>query len=537
MRTVNKRRLYSCLTLLVIALCWTLLTPVQAQDQIADVKAPIVVDGRKILQVGKAGDFTAAERAEPVNDQLERGVKSDKEPEINVEQRNNQPALMLNGRYLITVTTPDVAAAISPQEQADRWAEKLEDAIATAQSERSRQYREQAWIISVAVILATLTLHWLLGRLWKLLLQRALRRIAPSEVTEGNQGVRLSLKATLAIARLVLWCGAVLYVANLFPASRQLSYQLTNGLGEVFTAPLFAVSDRAFSLIDLLTLLALFWALVVGIDTLTQLLQTRILARTGIARGAQEIVAVIVKYALLVVGTIVLLQVWGLDLSSLTILGSAVGVGIGFGFQDIAKNLGSGLVLLFERSIQVGDFIEVNDHMGIVERVGARSIILRTLDQISVIVPNSRLLEDEVINWSHNRAPSRLHLPVGVAYGSDLKAVKESLLQAAEDHAEVVASPPPRVIFVGFGDSSLNVELLIWLRRPERQLLVKSDLYFHIDEILRQRKIEIPFPQRDLHVRSGEIRLSESLETSLLRLLDGTENQALEPPHPSDKAP
>ncbi|PZD71736.1 Mechanosensitive channel MscK [Acaryochloris thomasi RCC1774] len=539
MRIVNRRRLFPCLTLFVVtlSLCWTLLTPVQAQESAA-IRAPVVVDGREILKVGKAGDFTAEERAEQVAGPLERAVSANKKPRIEVEERNNQPALMLNDRYLMTITAADVDAAISPQFQADRWANKLEDAIATAQSERSLQYREQAWIMAAAVALAALGIHLGLGRLQTFVLRRVLHQLPdPSESVEGNQGIRLSFRAILAIARLVLWCSAVLYIANLFPASRQLSYEVTTALNTVFTAPLFTVSNSAFSLIDLLILLALFWALVVGIGTLTQLLQTRILARTGMARGAQEIVAVIVKYALLVVGTIVLLQVWGLDLSSLTLLGSAVGVGIGFGFQDIAKNLGSGLVLLFERSVQVGDFIEVNDHMGTVERVGARSIILRTLDQISIIVPNSRLLEEEVINWSHNRAPSRLHLPVGVAYGSDLNAVKESLLKAAKDHTDVVKSPPPRVVFVGFGDSSLDFELLIWLRRPERQLLVKSDLYFHIDAILRQRNIEIPFPQRDLHVRSGEIRLSESLEAGLLHLLNGNAGHPSKSSQPNEEAP
>ncbi len=524
--------------MIVLSLCWVLLSPVKAQEGLVAAKAPIVVDGREILKVREAGDITAAERAEQINEQLEKAVKSDQDPEIKVEQRNNQPALMLNGRYLMTITAPDVTAPITPQNQADRWVKKLGDAIATARSERSLQYREQAWLITLAVIGAALAIHWLLGRLWKLARRRVLRRLRTSvEPTDNHQGIRLSFRVTLAIARLVLWCSAILYTANLFPLSRQFSYEITAGLRAVFTAPLFTVSNSAFSLVDLLILLALFWALIVGVGTLTQLLQMRILDRTGMARGAQEIVAVIVKYALLVVGTIVLLQVWGLNLSSLTILGSAVGVGIGFGFQDIAKNLGSGLVLLFERSVQVGDFIEVNDHIGLVERVGARSIILRTLDQISVIVPNSRLLEDEVINWSHNRAPSRLHLPVGVAYGSDLNVVKDALLKAADDHTEVVSNPSPRVVFIGFGDSALDFELLIWLRRPERQLFVKSDLLFHIDALLRQKNIEIPFPQRDLHVRSGEIRLSESLEASLLHLVNGKASPASDVSFVSDDKP
>jgi small-conductance mechanosensitive channel len=254
----------------------------------------------------------------------------------------------------------------------------------------------------------------------------------------------------------------------------------------------------------------------------TQLLKSRILKIAGMNRGAQEAVAIVTKYGLIFIGTLVLLQVWGLDISSLTIVVSALSVAIGFGLQDIAKNFGSGLVLLFERPIQVGDFVEVGEYSGTVERIGSRSTVIRTLDRVSIIVPNSRFLENEVINWSHDNPVSRLHLPVGVAYGSDIRAVEAALLDAAKGHPDVLLVPPPNVLFLGFGDSSLDFELLVWSAEPSKQYYLKSELYFRIYALLEQREIEIPFPQRDLHVRSGSLPLDvpPGVREALVQWLD-----------------
>jgi small-conductance mechanosensitive channel len=302
--------------------------------------------------------------------------------------------------------------------------------------------------------------------------------------------------------------------------TRRWSYRITNSLIASFTSPILTLGQRAYSITDLLILMGLLLGLVAFASFVTNLLRSRILQVTRINQGAQEAVTIITKYTLIFVGTIVLLQVWGLDLSSLAILASALGVGIGFGFQDIAKNFGSGLVLIFERPIQVGDFIEVSDYKGTVERIGARSTVIRTLDRISIIVPNSRFLETEVINWSHRNSISRLHLPVGVAYGSNTSTVKAALLDAAKDHPDVLTVPPPRVFFIGFGSNSLDFELLVWIAEPSKQYLFKSDLYFRIEAMLRQHQIEVPFPQRDLNIRSGSlsVELSSELEQVLLQL-------------------
>lgn len=498
-----------------------LLTPVQAQSA---GKAPVVLDGRQIFQVSDSENFTAKERADQINFQLKAVVQSLEPPAVSVEERNQVPTILVNDRYLLTVTQRDVEPGSNPDEQARAWAEQIKTLVGQAQAERSAQFTQNALLNSAGILLVAIALHWGLGQLWRLFLRNLLQmfRSVGHERDHPDQpsALDLLLKLTLAIARTGLWVATALYITNLFPLTRRWSYRITNSLIASFTSPILTLGQRAYSITDLLILMGLLLGLVAFASFVTNLLRSRILQVTRINQGAQEAVTIITKYTLIFVGTIVLLQVWGLDLSSLAILASALGVGIGFGFQDIAKNFGSGLVLIFERPIQVGDFIEVSDYKGTVERIGARSTVIRTLDRISIIVPNSRFLETEVINWSHRNSISRLHLPVGVAYGSNTSTVKAALLDAAKDHPDVLTVPPPRVFFIGFGSNSLDFELLVWIAEPSKQYLFKSDLYFRIEAMLRQHQIEVPFPQRDLNIRSGSlsVELSSELEQVLLQL-------------------
>jgi small-conductance mechanosensitive channel len=324
----------------------------------------------------------------------------------------------------------------------------------------------------------------------------------------------------LSIARISVWVAAILYIADLFPDSRAISQQIRDVLISSFNAPILTLGKSSYSIINLSILGALLFGLILLVRAFIDIFKDRVLSIAGLNRGAQEAITVIVQYTLIFIGTLVLLQIWGLDLSSLTILASALSIGLGIGLQNIAKNFGSGLILVFERPIQVGDFIEVGDLHGTVERIGARSTEIRTLDRVSIIVPNSRFLDSEVINWSHGNPISRLHLPLGVAYGSDPQQVRTVLIESASGHPKVLASPAPSLLFKGFGDSSLDFELLVWTAEPDKQFLLKSDLYFLIYEVLNQNQIEIPFPQRDLHLRSGKVEISSQLESALIGLAD-----------------
>jgi small-conductance mechanosensitive channel len=311
-----------------------------------------------------------------------------------------------------------------------------------------------------------------------------------------------------------------------------------------FTAEVIPLGNTRYSLEDIIVLVVMILGVVIASKIIADLFKARILSLARINRGAREAIAIILRYVLLLIGLFVLLPVWGVDLSSFAILASALGVGIGFGFQDIAKNFGSGIVLVFERPIQVGDFVEVGEFLGTIERIGARSTLIRTLDQVSIIMPNSRFLEDEVINWSHDNPVSRLHLPVGVAYASDVDKVRDVLIEAAQNHPFILSHPKPHVLFQGFGDSSLDFELLVWTRDPSKQLYIKSDLNFRIERLFRENQVEIPFPQRDLHVRSGALPLAvpEDLARWLRQQSNGdrpispsSDTSPADSPHPHPK--
>lgn len=235
--------------------------------------------------------------------------------------------------------------------------------------------------------------------------------------------------------------------------------------------------------------------------------------RYELDRGVQFTFDKAFHYIIMVLAVIISLSTVGFELSALTVFAGIVGVGIGFGMQNIASNFISGIILLFERPIKVGDRVIVNDIIGDVQRINMRATVIKTLDNEHIIVPNSYFLEEHVINRSYSDKVMRLVIPVGVAYGSDVQLVKRLLLQVADDEAEVSPTvrsiPEPFVYFKEFGDSSLNFELFVWISDPTHVIRIRSELNFRIDAIFRKHQVEIPFPQRDLHVRSIDSSLTD----------------------------
>ena len=232
----------------------------------------------------------------------------------------------------------------------------------------------------------------------------------------------------------------------------------------------------------------------------------RTLRRRSVDEGVVDAFVHIGRYLFLAIGTLVILQSAGIDLSALTVLLGALGVGLGFGLQNVTSNFVSGLIILIERPIKIGDRVEVGDLTGTVRHVGARATTIVTNDEIAIIVPNSEFISSRVTNWSYTGRTVRFHVPVGVAYGSDVERVREVLLDVARRHRGVVSDPKPDVIFHGFGDSSLDFELRVWtMDYIHVPLIFRSELNFAVWHALKEAGVEIPFPQRDLHVRSGAL--------------------------------
>lgn len=219
-------------------------------------------------------------------------------------------------------------------------------------------------------------------------------------------------------------------------------------------------------------------------------------------RGLAESITRLGQYAFVIVGLILALAVMGVKLQNFALIAGALGIGVGFGLQNVVNNFASGLILLFERPVRVGDTVVVGNTWGTIQKIGLRSTLMLTLDESEMIVPNGDLVSEKVINWTLTSPIARVFLPVGVAYGSPIAQVQEILHQAAFAHPSVLKEPPPQALFMAFGDSSLDFELRVWVGDIRLRMEMRSVVLAEMDRRLRGAGIHIPFPQRDLHLRS-----------------------------------
>jgi small-conductance mechanosensitive channel len=238
--------------------------------------------------------------------------------------------------------------------------------------------------------------------------------------------------------------------------------------------------------------------------TLRALLEAEFFPRRRFDRGVRDAIKKLLHYSLVLIGFLFAMTMVGVELKNFAVLAGAFGIGIGFGLQNIVNNFVSGLILLFERPIKVGDMLIVDNEWGTVRKIGLRSTVVTTLEESEIIVPNSLLVAEKVTNWSLTSALCRLAIPVGVAYGSDVPLVLRVLVEAGKENTLVLDEPAPSPLFRGFGDSSLDFELRIWISDVRDRFQVRSEICQYIDRRFREEGVVIPFPQRDLHLRSVE---------------------------------
>ena len=271
---------------------------------------------------------------------------------------------------------------------------------------------------------------------------------------------------------------------------------------DAFLKASFRVGSATISVSVILTFLLVIAATFLLAAALRFVLDGEILPRLKIERGLAFTVSTTVRYAVLVGGVLLAFSAADISLSRVTLLAGALGVGLGFGLQNLVSNFISGLILLFERPIEVGDVVDVGSLLGEVRRIGMRSSTIRTAEGAEVVVPNSDLISKSVINWTLSDRRRRIEIKVGVAYGSDPEKIIGLLLEAAADHPEALDDPPPAAFFMGFGESSLDFVLHVWASRFEQGLALQSALRRAVHRVLGEAGIEIPFPQRDLNLRS-----------------------------------
>jgi small-conductance mechanosensitive channel len=277
-----------------------------------------------------------------------------------------------------------------------------------------------------------------------------------------------------------------------------------NKLKPIWNFELFNLGDTVFTTRSFLILIASLFLLIYVTAKIRKLLVSKIFPRYDMNVGVSQSIATIIRYLLVIIGLFIIFQTSGIDLSAIGLLVGALGIGIGFGLQNITNNFISGIIILFERPVKVGDRIEVDDLAGNIVNISARATTIITNDNIAVIVPNSDLVSTRVINWSHNNRSVRLNFPVGVSYNEEPDKIRKLLIEVADSNAGVLQNPPPDVLFENFGDSSLDFNLRVWTDEySDKPKVLKSQLYYAIFKKFKEHQVEIPYPQRDLHLRSG----------------------------------
>jgi len=271
----------------------------------------------------------------------------------------------------------------------------------------------------------------------------------------------------------------------------------------IFTQPI-RLGEITISVSLIITVIISLLAVIFLARFVTNWLRDKLLVKWGFDEGSREAIATIFYYFMIALGFIIVPQACGLDIRSLTFLAGGLGIGIGLGFQGLVQNFVSGLILLLERPIKVGDYIEIEDLEGTIRKISIRATTILTNDGISIIIPNQSLVNGNIINWSYGNLNSRIHIQVPVSYGSDPVLVTEVLLAVARRESRVLSYPPPQVWLRTFGDSAINFELLVWIDQPKARLPIQSSLNYIIENELKKNNIIIPLPQRDLWIKNPE---------------------------------
>jgi len=264
---------------------------------------------------------------------------------------------------------------------------------------------------------------------------------------------------------------------------------------------------------------SLFVGVLVVIGTLfvarwsSALIERRMANRRHIDAGLRYTICRLARYLVITIGSLVALkQAFAIDLTSIAVIFTALSVGIGFGLQYLASDIAAGFILLFERPIRIGDRITIGEDEGDVQSINLRTTIVTTNDRIAIIVPNSKLVSQRVVNWSYGDPRARIAIPIGVADDSDIQLVTDTLIEAAQDVSNVLSDPPPRVQFLKFGDYSVDFRLLVWTNQPRRHVQIRSDINYHIAQLFRERSIRIPYPTQEFLLKG----MPRNFEPSLL---------------------
>jgi potassium-dependent mechanosensitive channel len=312
----------------------------------------------------------------------------------------------------------------------------------------------------------------------------------------------------LRLVQVVLVAGAALALLNIWelaPSPLETWTRITE-LG-------FGVLGAEVTVGRILFAILLVYLAVLGSWVARTVVESELVPRWELERGVGDSIMSVIHYLAITLGILVALGALGVHLQNIAIVAGALSVGIGFGLQNVVNNFVSGIILLFERPVRVGDTVVIGGEWGTIRKIGLRSTRVETFDRSEMIVPNGDLVSEKVTNWTLSNPIARLTVPVGVAYGSPVRQVKGILREVAAAHHAVLEDPEPMVLFVRFGDNSLDFEVRVWVRELRHRLDVQSFILEELDTRFRREGIEIPFPQRDLHLRSVEPAIATALRS------------------------
>jgi len=318
------------------------------------------------------------------------------------------------------------------------------------------------------------------------------------KIKSVNKNKEAILSWTNTLIRLILVYFFLKEVFSLFRVEDQVKEFLVS-LWALKISP----GELEFTIGNILTLIITLWVSNLLSKVISSVLEQDVLRKFKFKRGVPKTISTLAKYTILTIGFLIAIAAAGMELQSFTIILGALGVGIGFGLQDIINNFISGLILLFERPIQVGDTVQVDQLWGKVKSIGIRSSVIRAFDGSEVIVPNSMLISREVTNWTLSDQKRRLEIEVGVEYGTDLSKVLKILIDSAKKHKSVMDDPEPMAWFTGFGDSSINFKLVFWHPEFDGSLALKSEVAISVFEAFEKEGITIPFPQQDVYIKEN----------------------------------
>jgi small-conductance mechanosensitive channel len=271
-------------------------------------------------------------------------------------------------------------------------------------------------------------------------------------------------------------------------------------LEQILNFKLIELGNFSLSVSNIVLIGIIFLGVKILLKGVEALINKRLSDKGGVKEGQGRSIVQIIKYIVYILASFVTIKSLGIDITIIGAFFATLGLGLGFALRELFRDVISGIVILFERNVKVGDILEVDNLVGNVKEIRLRTSVLRTRDGIYMVIPNSRIINEKVINWTANNKSTRFSVSVGVAYGSDVEKVKELLLKSVENHEKISTRPAPIVFFNDFGDSALLFELRFWTVETWAIEVTKSEIRFKINQLFRENNIQIPFPQRDVHV-------------------------------------